>query len=89
MKHAGPDNLHISADEALALDLALGILAEPDLGQALERLDEDAPFALLVSRYRLRLGTGSMRGAARYTPIKPPSGTWKAILSRISGQADL
>jgi anti-sigma-K factor RskA len=89
MKHAGPDTLHISADEALALDLAHGILAEPDRGQALERLDEDAEFALLVSKYRRRLGTGSMSGGASYAAIKPPSSIWKAILAKISSQPDL
>lgn len=89
MKHAGPDTLHISVDEALALDLVLGILVEPDLGQALERLDEDAAFALLVSKYRLRLGAGSMSGGASYAAIKPPSSTWKAILAKISSRPDL
>ena len=39
----------VYADEALALDYALGILIDPDLGYALKRMGTDANFALLVT----------------------------------------
>lgn len=88
MNEAGPDTPNISADEALALDYALGILVEPDLGSAKTRLGRDAAFALLVTKYRVRLGSGAIVGGDGRAFVAPRTGTWKAILAKISDQQD-
>ena len=77
-----------SGDEALALDYVLGILLEPDLSQALRRIEGEAGFALLVSRYRAQLMAGSIGvDRAGEAPVRPRAETWDAILARI-GAAD-
>jgi len=77
--------LEIFGDEALALDYALGILVEPELSLALRRIDEEAGFALLVSRYRAQLMTASIGHDAADDKVAMPSlETWQAILARIS-----
>lgn len=86
MKKAGQYTSELSGDEALALDFALGILVEPDLSLALKRVDGDAGFALLVSKYRARLMAESIGHAAAGDIVAMPRlETWQAILARISG----
>lgn len=80
-----PHTPEILGDEALALDYALGILVEPELSLALRRIDEDAGFALLVSRYRAQLMIASIGHDAADDKVAMPSlETWQAILARIS-----
>ena len=75
----------VYADEALALDYALGILIDPDLAYALHRMRTDADFALLVSRYRVRLGFGVVESlASRKLCLAPSAKTWDAIIAKIS-----
>ncbi|WP_219894379.1 hypothetical protein [Aquisediminimonas profunda] len=79
----------VYADEALALDYALGILIDPDLGDALQRMRTDADFALLVARYRVRLGSGVVESLASKRPnVAPPAKTWEAIMAKISGREE-
>jgi len=84
MNDAGQDTPCISIDEALALDYALGILVEPDLRHAQKRLREDAAFALLVSKYRVRLGSGNIDDAAGRPHAAPRAEAWQAIVAKIS-----
>jgi anti-sigma-K factor RskA len=81
MSEAGLDHPEPSADEALALDYALGILVEPDLGHARKRLREDAEFANLVLICSERLEAGAPDSDDGGT--LPRSGTWNAIRARI------
>ncbi|MFO1240685.1 MAG: hypothetical protein U1E64_10070 [Sphingomonadaceae bacterium] len=75
----------VYADEALALDYALGILIDPDLGDALHRMRTDADFALLVARFRVRLGSGVVESLASTRPCLAPSAEiWDAIIAKIS-----
>ena len=77
----------VYADEALALDYALGILIDPELGDALQRMRADADFAMLVARYRVRLGTGVVESVASKRPcLAPPDKTWDAIVAKISSR---
>jgi len=77
----------VYVDEALALDYALGILIDPELGYALKRMGTDANFALLVARYRVRLGSGVVESLASKRPCHtPPAKTWDAIIARISSR---
>lgn len=85
MNKTGPHSTELSRDEGLALDYALGILVEPDLSLALGRIDADAGFALLVSRYRAQLMAGSIDGGVvGHAPTAPRWETWEAILARIA-----
>jgi anti-sigma-K factor RskA len=78
----GPD---MSADEALALDLALGILVEPLLGVAEARRREDADFRRLVERIETRLSEEEAINSDRRTgDISPRPETWNAILTQIA-----
>lgn len=85
MNKAAPHISELSGDEGLALDYALGILVEPDLSLALKRIDAEAGFALLVSRYRAQLMAGSIDdGAVGNAATAPRWETWEAILARIA-----
>ena len=78
----GPD---MSADEALALDLALGILLQPLLGVAEARRREDADFRRLVERIETRLFQEEAINSDRRTGnVSPRPETWSAILTQIA-----
>jgi anti-sigma-K factor RskA len=85
MNKVDTHNPELTGDEALALDHVLGILVEPQRSRALKRIEEDAAFAWLVSRYRARLASGSA-GMCRASegPVQPRAEIWDAILARIS-----
>ena len=77
-------NQDLTADEALALDYALGILRTTDQQFVRRRMGEDAAFALLVARCQLRL---SVKGESNTEnccagPVPSPE-IWDAILARI------
>lgn len=78
----GPD---MSADEALALDLALGILLQPLLGVAEARRREDADFRRLVEQIEARLfQEEAINNDRRTADISPHPETWNAILTQIA-----
>lgn len=78
----GPD---MSADEALALDLALGILLQPLLGVAEARRREDEDFRRLVERIETRLfQEEAIDDDRRTADISPRPETWNAILGQIA-----
>jgi len=78
----GPD---MSADEALALDLALGILLQPLLGVAEARRREDADFRRLVEQIEVRLfQEEAINSDWRTADVSPRPETWNAILSQIA-----
>lgn len=81
----GHDNHNLSADEAMALDYALGILVEPDLCRVLIRIQHDIDFARLASRFADRLLADADEGSPiEASLIAPRSQTWNAILAQIS-----
>jgi len=78
----GPD---MSADEALALDLALGILLQPLLGVAEARRREDADFRRLVEQIEARLFEEEAINSDRQRGnVSPRAETWNAILTQIA-----
>lgn len=84
-----PVGRDVYADEALALDYALGILIEPDLGHARQRMGADASFALLVARYRMRLGSPTVEDSALNEHSDAPSAnSWDAIVAMIACHED-
>lgn len=76
----------MTADEALALDLVLGILVEPDLSGALTRAGEDAAFGALVSKYQHLIDAEQAGSEGIGTTIEPRSETWDAIRVRLASQ---
>ena len=72
----------MTPDDALALDLALGILHDPDRTAALRRVDTDPTFAALAAGHRARLlaPTGAVPGVPSLE-IAPRSESWTAISS--------
>ena len=85
MCEVGLDSYKLSVEESLALDYALGILIEPDLGSALIRLKEDMDFGRLVSQYVERFSASADTASPiEDALIAPYSETWRAILVQIS-----
>ncbi|WP_404373766.1 hypothetical protein AB5I39_08660 [Sphingomonas sp. MMS24-J45] len=81
------DKRDLSLDQALALDLALGILVEPEHGHAVERCGGDDAFAALVTGYRAMLDHAdeAVSFDADDAPgITPSDATWAAIQARIA-----
>lgn len=75
----------LSADEALALDLALGILIQPLLGVAEARRGVDTDFRRLVEQIEERLFQEEAINSDRPTgDISPRPETWNAILTQIA-----
>ncbi len=90
--HAGSESLQVmSPDQALALDLALGILVEPLLGRAVDRSAHDEAFGILVAGYRAMLYRAD--DAASFdvdagAGITPSGDTWAAVQARIAQTKD-
>jgi anti-sigma-K factor RskA len=74
----------MTPDDALALDLVLGILRDPDRTAALRRIDTDPDFAALAAGHRARLlaPTDAVPGVSSLE-IAPRSESWAAISSRL------
>ena len=82
-----PPAPELSADQALALDFALGILVDPVLGQAAARWAEEAGFARLVAGYQAMLDSDdedASFGPDKPVPVPPAPGIWAAIAARIA-----
>lgn len=76
----------MSADDALALDLVLGVLRTSDRDRAEQRFRNEPPFAALVSAHRTRLyGTGDYAAGTPPNAVKPRVATWDAIKARLPG----
>lgn len=76
---------NMSADEALALDLALGILIQPLLGVAEARCRVDADFRRMVEQIEARLfQEEAINNDQRTGEISPRPETWNAILTQIA-----
>ena len=76
----------LSVDEALALDLALGILDEPSRGGAIARCAQDPDFDRLVTRYRQMIDHNDdpdFLDRRDGIGIAPSSKSWAAIQARI------
>ena len=74
----------MTADEALALDLVLGVLRAPDRSQAERRSLSDPAFAALVAGHRKRLFPAGERSTGE--PLReqqPRDSTWDAIKARL------
>jgi anti-sigma-K factor RskA len=76
----GPDS-----DDALALDLVLGILRPPLLAMAQARAATDAGFAARVTGHVARL---QLSPDAPTLPIEPRAETWHAIAARLAKPRD-
>ena len=75
----------MTPDDALALDLALGILRDPERIEALRRVDIDPVFAALAAEHRARLfpATDTVPGVSSLE-ISPRSESWTAISDRLA-----
>lgn len=81
----------LSADEALALDLALGILAATLRDQAVDRCGRDEAFGSLVASYREMLGRADDSESFDVDDragIPPSDTTWAAVQARIAQGKD-
>lgn len=85
-RHPAPDP---DSDDALALDLVLGILRPPLLAMAQARAATDAGFAARVTAYaaRLQLSQDTLPDAPTL-PIEPRAETWHAIAARLAKPSD-
>lgn len=77
------------SDDALALDLVLGILRPPLLAVAQARAATDAGFAARVMAHtaRLHLSPDALPDAPTL-PIEPRAETWHAIAARMAKPRD-
>ena len=79
-----PSDQGMTADDALALDLVLGILRAPDLALAERRRLTDPAFAALVEAHRIQLlllNDGSAGGPP--AEEHPRASTWAGIKARL------
>lgn len=76
------DEAGLSADQALALDHALGILVEPLLGEVSRRIVQDEAFARLVAGYRVLFDPSDDDLADGDGHELPSPGLWDAIARR-------
>ncbi|CAN5220718.1 anti-sigma factor [soil metagenome] len=68
--------------EALAAELALGVLTGADRAQALRQMLADADFTPMVDAWNGRLEPLY----ADYVPVQPPEGLWAGIAASIDGE---
>ncbi len=81
----------LSPDQALALDLALGILIEPLLGRAVDRRAHDEAFDSLVAGYREMLDRTEDSPSFDLDDgvgITPSSDTWAIVQARLAETKD-
>ena len=75
-----PDNNGFGADEALAMDYALGALGRNDRRAAETRLRSDPTFRALVEAWQADLSPLDAQTPA----MTPPTGVWEAIAAEIT-----
>lgn len=74
----------MTPDDALALDLVLGILRDPDRAEAQDRAANDPAFAALVAAHRARLfPAGDVPDGVTSLEVPPRDDSWNAIATRL------